>query len=273
MPPETPHTTFTGPEGTFFFSVVRTSTANLCVSAPGFTSVVKELASSADQDAIEEITLESPDTAVRTLRFESGPKPSGWGANWSPFYELCSGKISATDEIVGVRFTLGGDRTCSGWAECRETSRTPTQACWQFRMQGHSERAFFQAGAVGMSQATLEIAVRDRPSPPGSGGVNSGLVFLVPAANLPQAEVIALIQKLRLRGYQVIPSCSPPAGGASAGTGTFAKVFRTEDMAVANVLGQYIGTLGYATAKAYLETTEQHTPPGSIQLWVEPLRR
>lgn len=65
--------------------------------------------------------------------------PSGMGRFFSPPYEICSDPLPSNSQIVAAEFRLVGDRACGAWAECRETSKTPSQVCWSFSLQGHDE--------------------------------------------------------------------------------------------------------------------------------------
>jgi hypothetical protein len=68
----------------------------------------------------------------------SGPQLSGVGKNFSPPYILCADAPTGY-KISKVEFRLAGDRSCGGWAECSESSRTEVRVCYQFRLQGHDE--------------------------------------------------------------------------------------------------------------------------------------
>jgi len=79
-----------------------------------------------------------PTLTARQRVFSSGPRLSGAGSNFSDWYTLCS-ELLANARITNVAFSLSGDRRCGAWANCRESSRTQTQVCFQFQMQGHNE--------------------------------------------------------------------------------------------------------------------------------------
>ena len=91
-----------------------------------------------------------------TLQFPSAPLPSGAGTNFSGWYELCSGPLPVGATITNATFHLSGDRSCGGWANCEQLSRTATRVCWRFQMQGHNERG---AAPVGISQGHLEVSI------------------------------------------------------------------------------------------------------------------
>lgn len=80
----------------------------------------------------------APTLVARQRVFSSQPRLSGAGGNFSDWYTLCS-ELPANARITNVSFSLSGDRRCGAWANCRESSRSPSQACYQFQMQGHNE--------------------------------------------------------------------------------------------------------------------------------------
>jgi hypothetical protein len=71
--------------------------------------------------------------------FSSGPKPSGFGADFSPEYTVCSDDAPPGYVAGAAEFVLRGDRSCGAWSTCRESSRTPQRVCWAFTLQGHNE--------------------------------------------------------------------------------------------------------------------------------------
>ncbi len=89
---------------------------------------------------------------------ESGPKPVGVGAAFSPWYELCSNALPPGYKIANVDFKLSGDRSCDAAAECRPTVRTDQVACYKFRMQGHNEKVPFARPSLstGILKVTLQ---------------------------------------------------------------------------------------------------------------------
>lgn len=80
----------------------------------------------------------APTLVARQRVFSSQPRLSGAGANFSDWYTLCS-ELPATARITNVAFSLSGDRRCGAWANCRESTRSQSQVCYQFQMQGHNE--------------------------------------------------------------------------------------------------------------------------------------
>jgi len=93
------------------------------------------------------------------LRVTSGPRLSGAGKQFSDWYELCSPELAPGLVIQSAQFTLQGDRQCNSWAECKESSRTPTRVCWQFRLQGHDE---LPPPGVKSSEGELRVKVVPR---------------------------------------------------------------------------------------------------------------
>jgi hypothetical protein len=72
--------------------------------------------------------------------YRSGPKPSGAGKDFSPWWSQCSDEPPANGYLIeSEHFELVGDRQCGAWSECKKVSQTPTKVCYEFRMQGHDE--------------------------------------------------------------------------------------------------------------------------------------
>lgn len=72
--------------------------------------------------------------------YRSGPRPSGAGKDFGPWWTQCSEDPPASGYVIkSEHFELVGDRQCGAWSECQQVSRTPAKACYQFRMQGHDE--------------------------------------------------------------------------------------------------------------------------------------
>lgn len=93
--------------------------------------------------------------------YSSGSEPSGPGASFSPWYELCSDPVPADWVIAESAFVLAGDRQCNAWSECKQTLNDSKKVCWQFRMQGHSEQAggLFNQGNTGVQYSTGVLKV------------------------------------------------------------------------------------------------------------------
>jgi hypothetical protein len=89
--------------------------------------------------------------------YSSGSKPSGPGASFSAWYELCNDPEGEGWEIAEGSFALTGDRQCNAWSECRQSvAGDLKKVCWQFRMQGHSEQTggLFNQGNTGVQFST-----------------------------------------------------------------------------------------------------------------------
>ena len=95
--------------------------------------------------------------------YSSGSKPSGPGAAFSDWYELCSDPEPDgwTIDDSQTKFVLTGDRQCNAWSECKESVKDPRKVCWQFRMQGHSEQTggLFNQGNTGIQFSTGVLSV------------------------------------------------------------------------------------------------------------------
>jgi hypothetical protein len=85
----------------------------------------------------------SPVSAVRpdlAKVYRSGPKPSGDGKDFGPWWSQCSEDPPAEGYVIkSEHFQLVGDRQCGAWSECKQVSKTPARVCYEFRMQGHDE--------------------------------------------------------------------------------------------------------------------------------------
>jgi hypothetical protein len=92
--------------------------------------------------------------------YSSGSRPSGAGAAFSQWYELCNDPEPSGWEIAESSFTLTGDRQCNAWSECKQSSAESNRVCWQFRMQGHSEQTgLFSPGNTGIQYSTGILSV------------------------------------------------------------------------------------------------------------------
>lgn len=100
----------------------------------------------------------SPAKEKITEVYRSGSLPSGPGKAWSQFYTLCSRDPPPGYVIESATFKLVGDRNCGAWANCSEDSRTPTQVCWKFQMQGHDEWASARFGPFEVGGGSSGIA-------------------------------------------------------------------------------------------------------------------
>jgi hypothetical protein len=108
-------------------------------------------------------TVPSATPAPSTLErktYTSGSTPSGAGAAFSEWYQLCSDPEPNAWTIAESSFSLTGDRQCNAWSECRQTVNEPTKVCWQFRMQGHSEQTgILRQGNTGIQFSTGVLSV------------------------------------------------------------------------------------------------------------------
>jgi len=267
IPSSSPRSAFTSEKGLFFIDGVESrGGTQVVVSAPGYR--VKTLSlSGAEQTQsqsppLDQIELKpSGDGAQRTIRKQTPPLESGWGAGWSGWYQVCSEPLAAKEEIVATRFQLQGDRTCGAWSECRESERTPTRSCWQFRMQGHSERAF-GAGAVGRSWGILEIDVRSASSVPTGANARS-IVFLIASDKIPAQQVNTAIGDLRSRGFGVAEPVTIGATFPSA-----IKVFGKKDLEMGEELARGLKSSIHVSLPIELETTSSFVRAGTVQVWL-----
>jgi len=120
--------------------------ARLTVSKTGLQDFDEEILSLQPRDEFLRVYLKRvtanaapPDRPAEVVRvYSSGPKISGSMKAFSDWYSLCSGDEPGY-QIRTADFKLSGDRACNAWSECQQTTNTPTQVCWRFRLQGHNE--------------------------------------------------------------------------------------------------------------------------------------
>lgn len=91
---------------------------------------------------------------------DSGPRLSGRGKSWSPWYQVGLGKAPSGYTVQRVEFWLSGDRSCNAGAECREVEKNDERVLWEFRLQGHDE---IGAPARAASKAHLRVSYRSKP--------------------------------------------------------------------------------------------------------------
>lgn len=141
-----PLTTYTNAKGGYTFTATGNAAikgATITASNPTYQRRTLTINSTATLDQFDFLLepLTGPTSQqVKPRTVQSSDFPSGIGANWSGWYQLCSEPVQPGERIgSNISFELGGDRHCGAWSECRETVRSQQQVCWQFRMQGHSE--------------------------------------------------------------------------------------------------------------------------------------
>ncbi len=100
----------------------------------------------------------SQGVAQAIVTAESGPKSSGSGENWSPWYRLAVGTAPTGYTVQRDEFWLSGDRTCGFSAECQQISRNDQEIVWEFRLQGHCE-----TGAPAKTYSVAHLRVLYRP--------------------------------------------------------------------------------------------------------------
>lgn len=106
----------------------------------------------------EDLMPPSQDVAPAILIADSGPKLSGVGKQWSPWYRLEVGKAPKGYTLHRVEFWVDGGRSCGEGAECREILKSDQQIVWEFRLQGHDE-----TGAHSQTYSVAHMRVLYRP--------------------------------------------------------------------------------------------------------------
>lgn len=199
---------------------------------------------------------QEPKHIERTL----GPVPSGYAANWSDWYTLCI-EADKGFKIQQVSFSLAGDRTCNGWAQCEPLAQSPSQACWHFRMQGHSE-----SSSVGYSLG--RISAEEVPSGTSQSEKSKYLISLQYHDQTEGPFVEGLRAELVRQGYTV-----PEPELLEKNYPTVVRFFHSEDQAAAETLQGLIGTMSQQSGRpltpALQDFSKQYsTLPGQIEIWV-----
>ena len=96
--------------------------------------------------------------APAIMTADSGPRPSGTGSNWSPWYRIGVTRAPAGYAVSRVEFWLSGDGACGRSAECRQLGSNGEQVMWEFRLHGHNE-----IGAPSRTFSVAHIRVIFRP--------------------------------------------------------------------------------------------------------------
>lgn len=259
-----PRSTFTSERGLFFIEKVEPKAGTEAViTAPGFR--VRRLSlSDGEQLPLNQIVLTpGPGGPQRTVVKQSPPYQSGWGAGWSPWYELCSEPLAEREEILATRFRLEGDRRCNEWSECRESERTATRSCWKFRMQGHSERVSLgQSGAVANSRGVLEIDVRSATIVP-TGPNARVLVFVIASEGLPATQTNAAVEALRNRGFGVADLVTIRSTFPSS-----IRVFTKADIGTGDDLARELKGSVHVSVPIELDVRSSYVRPGTVQVWL-----
>jgi carboxypeptidase family protein len=96
--------------------------------------------------------------APAIITADSGPRPSGTGSSWSPWYRIGVSRAPAGYAVSRVEFWLSGDGACGRSAECRQLDSNDEQVRWEFRLHGHDE-----IGAPSRTFSVAHIRVIFRP--------------------------------------------------------------------------------------------------------------
>ena len=100
----------------------------------------------------------SQGVAPAIMTADSGPRPSGTGSNWSPWYRLAIPKAPTGYSVSRIEFWLSGDGACGRSAECRQLTGDDEHVLWEFRLHGHTE-----IGAPAQTFSVAHIRVMFRP--------------------------------------------------------------------------------------------------------------
>ena len=80
-----------------------------------------------------------PRAKQATLSESSGPKLSGLGKEYSEWYTVCSKERGEGWKIISAEFRLSKGNCGGSWAECKETEKSDSRVCWDFRFQGYND--------------------------------------------------------------------------------------------------------------------------------------
>lgn len=193
---------------------------------------------------------------VTTAQFRTGPIPSGFGSAWSPPHRLCADRPPLPGyRVRDVRFELVGDRSCGAWAECRETLRSETESCFEFRFQGHSEDVF---RPIGVAEGVLSVVYERTPV-----GRDAGTVFLTYASEDMTKDVIDVVDNLRRAGNRVPDPLLVPGSYRSV-----VRVFRESEAQMAEQVRRVIGEHFSAETETVRLPASNVKPIGVAEVWL-----
>jgi hypothetical protein len=96
--------------------------------------------------------------APAIMTADSGPRGSGSGSSWSPWYRIGVTRAPAGYAVSRAEFWLSGDGACGRSAECHQLGSNDKQVLWEFRLHGHNE-----IGAPSRTFSVAHIRVIFRP--------------------------------------------------------------------------------------------------------------
>ena len=161
---------FTDSEGrySFYRNIQDTKAdARLLVTAEHYTPYDRIIPTDASSPLKDIRMTPLPVAMILTQKFRvveasSGPKTSGVGAAWSPWYRASLGFAPAGYTFDHADFWLTGDRQCVAWAECRELAKNDQEVGFvlrpasRFRIVDH----FLVAGPATMLRSKVEFCRR-----------------------------------------------------------------------------------------------------------------
>jgi hypothetical protein len=194
------------------------------------------------------------------LAVTSGPVRSGFSANWSDWYNLC---LNADEGYVlqQVTFSLEGDRSCNGWAECQPVEQSPSHACWRFRMQGHRE-SLSSGVSIGKITGTEVRALL-------SHSENAKYQINIQFYGSSESQIVGLLQTELIRqGYTV-----PTPEELHKNFPNIVRFFRPEDREVAEKLLALVQNVSQQADRQVTPALQDFsnrypTLPGQIEVWI-----
>jgi hypothetical protein len=260
-----PAVAYTNPQGLFRIDYVPGPAVLLRANAFGFQprAIPVDLQKEGPTVRIR-LSPVAPESAVKTVTVTSGPKSSGWGADWSSVYSTC-GETEPGYRIRTHSFRLQGDRSCGAWAECMPLEQSDTRVCWGFRLQGRSEGAAFQQ-AVRASEGVLTLTL-ERASPAPRPHVTA-YVLCSPSTRTTALE---LRSALTAGGWRVAelqsldaPFTSRIVSGEEAGSEAAAEVERI----IRAARDQLAKARGGPVVLSSVSRLGTEAPPGVVEIWL-----
>jgi hypothetical protein len=243
------------------------------VSAPGYEQQSVEVRAGHSAE-LNQILIRPTGKAIVAAgnwkQVTGNPVLSGAGASFSPWHVTCSAEVPPGMAIAAKSdFNLTGDpeRSCGVWAECRLKEAHPARVCWEFRVQGYSERPFpGQTKVRGLLRYQLIPAQESEQAQP-----KNGLVYIQFSGEEHRDEMSRLRSRFLERGIS-----APGVERIDRHFKPAVRYFRKDDLALAEEVAKI--------ALAFLNSGRSHgiqklhaelvpgygsrSRPGTIELWL-----
>lgn len=262
---EPPLVAYTDPLGLFRFAYIPSRAFVLRVNAAGFQprGVPVDLQKDGPTARVQ-LTSGASGAVVKTVTIPSGPRNSGWGADWSSRYDVC-GEAEVGYRIRSHTFRLQGDRSCGAWAECMPLEQSDTRVCWGFRLQGHSESQSF-GGAVRASEGILTLTL-ERALPAERPLLT---VFLL-CSRETLGAALDLRSALLAQGFRVaeLQSLDAPFSSRIVRSGELGSDIGKEAAHLVRIARDHLAKAGGGLSSLpTVSRPEPEAPPGAIEIWL-----